>query len=47
MCGTRPGYGTGLIVRKKYSPVEPVTNRPKHWKFPSRFALSPPVFVGS
>jgi hypothetical protein len=28
MCGVRPGYGTGLIVRKRYSPVDPVRKRP-------------------
>ncbi|HEX4607417.1 MAG TPA: hypothetical protein VH092_04350, partial [Urbifossiella sp.] len=29
MCGAgRPGYGTGLIVRNRYSPADAVVNRP-------------------
>ena len=45
MCGARVmpycEYETGRMVRKPYSPVEPVSTRPYPWKFGSRSATRP------
>ena len=42
----RPGYGTGLMVRKRYSPFVSVVNRPKPWKFLSCLASLPTAVGG-